>query len=89
MMNNQTAMAPELQQQFNDQYGLAAQQQQQQPMSDQYGLTPQQPMVDQYGQPIAQPPQSPYGVLDASQQATPIFQGQTPKKPFLEKGIKL
>lgn len=83
MLNNQTAMAPELQQQINDQYGLAAQQQQQ--MSDQYGVAPQQPMVDQYGQPIAQPQQSPYGVLDASQQAVPVFQGQTPKKPFIEK----
>lgn len=82
LMTNQSAMTPDLQQQMNDQYAMAAQQQQQ--MNDPYGVANQQPMVDQYGNPIAQP-QSPYGVLDASQQATPVFQGQTPKKPFIEK----
>ena len=77
-------MTPEMQQQINDQFGLGAQQQQQ--MGNQYGVSPQQPMVNQYGQPITQPQQNPYGVLDASQQSVPVYQGQTPKKPFIEKG---
>ena len=77
-------MTPDMQQQINDQYSLAAQQQQQ--MNSEYGVAPQQPMVDQYGQPISQQQQSPYGVLDASQQTVPVYQGQKPKKPFIDKG---